>query len=211
MRFFFVFFKSWRYSHGRTETMDRWEGSVDLSAGYSTPCCLYEKSWSGVLWWGGAEQSCEDHQRSYSHSHNVHVGTHSAELYGKLRVNSRWDENTNNVSPFFFTFIGPCIVIYFYSKINKMHQFLKFILFCSSTQHVSGSLSVYHQESKTVHTVLGICQTDSADCLLAGTRWNSVLSLQQNLFDICCMYSLRLLADCLLAGMRWSSVPSHSH
>jgi len=29
-----------------------------------------------------------------------------------------------------------------------MHQFLKFILFCSSTLHVSESLSVHHQESK---------------------------------------------------------------
>jgi hypothetical protein len=80
------------------------------------------------------------------------------------------------------TFIGPCIVIYFYSKTNKMHQFFKFILFCSSILHVSDGLSVHHQESKTVHTASGICQTDSADCLLAGTRWNW-----------CCMYSLRLL------------------
>jgi hypothetical protein len=40
------------------------------------------------------------------------------------------------------TFIGPCIVIYFYSKTNEMHQFLRFILFGSSTLHVSGSLSV---------------------------------------------------------------------
>ena len=67
------------------------------------------------------------------------------------------------------TFIWPCIVIYFYSKTNEMHQFLKFVLFCSSTLHVSDSLSVHHQESKTVHTASGICQTDSADCLLAGT------------------------------------------
>jgi hypothetical protein len=68
------------------------------------------------------------------------------------------------------TFIGPCIVMYFYSKTNKMHQFLKFILFCSSTLHVSDRLSVHHQESKTVHTASDICQTDSVECLLAGTR-----------------------------------------
>ena len=54
-----------------------------------------------------------------------------------------------------------------------MHQFLKFILFCSSTQHVSDGLSIHHQESKTVHT-----------------RWNysSILFLlassQQNQFDM---------------------------
>ena len=78
--------------------MDRWEGSVDLAAGYSTPCSLHEKGWSGVLWWGGAEQSREDHQCSHPHSNNVHMGTHSAELYGKLRVSSKKDENANNVS-----------------------------------------------------------------------------------------------------------------
>jgi len=70
-------------------------------------------------------------------------------------------------------FIGLCIVIYFYSKTNEMHHFLKFILFCSSTLHVSDVLSVHHQESKTVQAASGICQTDSADCLLAGTRWNA--------------------------------------
>ena len=35
------------------------------------------------------------------------------------------------------TFIGPCIVIYFYSKTNKMHQFFKFILFWNNILHVS--------------------------------------------------------------------------
>jgi len=51
-----------------------------------------------------------------------------------------------------------------------MHQFLKFILFCSSTVHVSDGLSVHHQESKTVYTASGICKTDFVDCLLAGMR-----------------------------------------
>jgi hypothetical protein len=70
------------------------------------------------------------------------------------------------------TFIGPCIVIRFYSKTNEIHHFLKFILFCSSTRHVSDGLSVHHQESKTVHTASGVCQRDSADCLLAGININ---------------------------------------
>jgi hypothetical protein len=63
-------------------------------------------------------------------------------------------------------------------------------LFYSSTVHVSGGFSVHHQESKTVHTASGICQTDFADRLLAGTRWNEssisfpLASSQQTLFDI---------------------------
>jgi hypothetical protein len=80
--------------------------------------------------------------------------------------------STSPNQPSSLTFIGPCIVIYFYSKTNQMHQFLKFILFCSNPLYVLDGLSVHHQESKTVHAVSGICQTDSADCLLAGTRWN---------------------------------------
>jgi hypothetical protein len=86
------------------------------------------------------------------------------------------------------TFIGPLIVIYLYSKTNQMQQFFKFILFFSSTLLVSDCLCGHHQESETVHTASGICQTDSADCLLAGTRWNFHLVLASNshqiLFDI---------------------------
>jgi hypothetical protein len=75
----------------------------------------------------------------------------------------------------------------FYNKTDEMHQFLKFILFCSSTLHVSEGLSAHHQESRTVHTAPGICQTDSAECLPAGTRCSISFPLarsQQNLFHI---------------------------
>ena len=65
-----------------------------------------------------------------------------------------------------------------------MHQCIKFISFCNDTLQVLEGLSVYHQEFKTVHTVTGICQTDTAVCLLAGR--------QQYLFG-CCMYSLEFL------------------
>jgi hypothetical protein len=85
------------------------------------------------------------------------------------------------------TFIGSCIMIYFYSKTNEMHQFLKFILVCSSTLHVSDGLSVHHQEPTIVHTASGVCQTGSGDCLLAGKRCSisfPLASSQQNLFDI---------------------------
>jgi len=53
-----------------------------------------------------------------------------------------------------------------------MHQCINFILFWNDTLHVSDGLSVHHQEFKTVHIATGICQTDAAVCLLAGTRWN---------------------------------------
>jgi len=70
-----------------------------------------------------------------------------------------------------------------------MHQCAKFILFWNDTLHVSDGLSVHHQEFTTVHTPIGICQTDTAVCLLA--------SRQQYLFDLgyayCCVYSLELL------------------
>jgi len=51
-----------------------------------------------------------------------------------------------------------------------MHQCIKFILFWYDTLHVSEGLSVHHQQFKTVHTATDILQTDSAVCLLAGTR-----------------------------------------
>jgi hypothetical protein len=75
---------------------------------------------------------------------------------------------------FSLTFIGPCIVIYGCSKTNEMRQFLIFFVFCSNTLLVSDGLSIQYKESKTVHTASGTCQTDSADCLLAGTKWNRV-------------------------------------
>ena len=46
----------------------------------------------------------------------------------------------------------------------------------SNTLHVSYGLSVHRQVFKTVHTATGICQTDTAVCLLARR--------QQYLFDI---------------------------
>jgi len=49
--------------------------------------------------------------------------------------------------------LGMVLILFFYSKANEMHQFLKFILFCSSTLHVSDGLSVHHQESDAVCTV----------------------------------------------------------
>jgi len=53
-----------------------------------------------------------------------------------------------------------------------MHQLLKFILFWNNTLHVLDSLSVHHQEFKTVHTATDICETGTAACLLVGTRFH---------------------------------------
>jgi hypothetical protein len=86
--------------------------------------------------------------------------------------------------------------MYFYSKTNEMHQFLKFILFCSGTLHVSDGLPVHHRESKAVHTASGKCQTDSADCLLVHHRESRAVHTASG---ICQTDS----ADCLLAGTRW--------
>jgi len=40
----------------------------------------------------------------------------------------------------------------------------------SNTLHVSDGLSVHHQQFKTIHTATGICQTDTAVCLLSSRQ-----------------------------------------
>jgi len=64
-----------------------------------------------------------------------------------------------------------------------MHQCIKFILFCNDTLHVSDGLSVHHQELKTVHAATGICQTDTAVCLLWTERPSEIcrVSLQNKI------------------------------
>jgi len=51
-----------------------------------------------------------------------------------------------------------------------MHQCIKFILVWNDNLHVSGGLSVHLQEFNIVHTARGICQTDTAVCLLASRQ-----------------------------------------
>jgi len=90
--------------------------------------------------------------------------------------------------------------MYFHSKTNEMHQFFKFILFCSSTLRVSDGLPIHHQESKTVHTTSGICHTDSDDRLLAGTRWNNFFS---NLFHfVIALYIFRTVFLFIIRSLR---------
>jgi len=64
-----------------------------------------------------------------------------------------------------------------------MHQYIKFILFGITLYTFR---TVFPSIIRSLHTATGICQTDTAVCLLA--------SRHQYLFG-CCMYSLELLMD----------------
>ena len=55
-------------------------------------------------------------------------------------------------------------------KPTRCIKCLKFISFWNDTLHVSDGLSVHHQEFKTVHTATGVCQRDTAVCLLASRQ-----------------------------------------
>ena len=67
-----------------------------------------------------------------------------------------------------------------------------FYFIWGNTLHASDDLYVHHQEFKTVHTATDICQTDTADCLLARSRQFAVGS--NCLTYACCfVYSLELL------------------
>jgi len=60
----------------------------------------------------------------------------------------------------------------------------------SNTLHVSDGLSVHHQEFKTVHTAIGICQTDACCCMYSP----DLLIMERDCtYACCCMYSLELL------------------
>jgi len=50
-------------------------------------------------------------------------------------------------------------------------------LFWNDTLHVSDSLSIHHQEFETVHKATGICQTDTAVCLLAAASKQTAVSV----------------------------------
>jgi len=66
-------------------------------------------------------------------------------------------------------------------SIVKPTRCIKFILFWNDTLHVSDGLSVYHQGFKTVHAATGICQTDTAVCLLARPSETCRVSFQNNI------------------------------
>jgi hypothetical protein len=55
----------------------------------------------------------------------------------------------------FLTFVGPCIVIYFYSKTNQMHSISNLFYF-GRTLYM---FRTFAQESKIIHTASGIRHT----------------------------------------------------
>jgi hypothetical protein len=92
------------------------------------------------------------------HAHQIN----SAQPYSKIStwMYTKWYPNlAEDAYRMYLIFTSEFFLeIFFYSKINEIHQFLKFILFWSSTLHVSVGLFAHHQESKTVHTTSCICQ-----------------------------------------------------
>jgi len=72
-----------------------------------------------------------------------------------------------------------------------MPQFLTFILFCNKALHVSDGLSVHHQEFKTIHTASGMCQTDTAACLLGAPRWTVVTYFKPTIIPYLSVHSWR--------------------
>jgi len=63
-----------------------------------------------------------------------------------------------------------------------MHQYLKFIYFALTLARFGWSF-IHCQEFETVHTTTDISQTNTATCLLAGTRWNISFSLAERMYS----------------------------
>jgi hypothetical protein len=77
-----------------------------------------------------------------------------------------------------------------------------------TSHHVSDSFSVHRQESSTVHTAIGICHTGYADCLLAGSGWNSFI-LIPHAVSITCMTYVLLCVQCWTPDDGQRNCPKH--
>jgi len=64
-----------------------------------------------------------------------------------------------------------------YNSYNKTNYFW------NRTLHVSDRSFVHHQGSSVVYTAVGICHSGYANCLLAGSGWNSVEFYSKNKFE----------------------------
>jgi len=102
------------------------------------------------------------------------VGENCENLVGKTGRNHQMPQSRNG----FMRFTGPCIVIYFYSETNQMHQCITFILFWNDTLHVSDGLSVHHQESNRYccllasnRTAVSVWQMPVAVCTVLNSWW----------------------------------------
>jgi hypothetical protein len=87
-------------------------------------------------------------------------------------------------------------VIYSYNKTNETHYFTN--LFWYRPLHISDRFSVHHQESRTVHTAIGICHTGYADCLLARLGRNS---------KIIQIYAIVHLVGFIIIGLNSNDLP----
>ena len=90
-------------------------------------------------------------------------------------VRNKW-VCTSSIPPTFTTCRGTNLVYLFFIVKPTRCTNVSILFYFGITVHVSDGLSVHHQEFRTLHTATGICQTDTALCLLA--------SRQQYLFDI---------------------------
>jgi len=70
---------------------------------------------------------------------------------------------------FNFTFMLPCIVIHFY--LNNQPDALITQIYCYKILHVSGILSVHHQEFSTVHSTLVSFMQVFDDSFQAESGW----------------------------------------
>jgi hypothetical protein len=90
---------------------------------------------------------------------------------------------------FFFSIVNP----------KRCSNFSNLFYFWDNTLHVSDGLSVHHQEFKTVHTATGICQTDTAVCLLLGTRWNKQIAVS--------VWHIPVAVCTVLNSWWWTEIP----
>ena len=73
------------------------------------------------------------------------------------------------------TFRGPCVLIYSYNKSQQDALFLKFIFDKELYMFQTYLLSII-RSLNTVYTAIVICHASYVDCLLARSRWKSILT-----------------------------------
>ena len=96
---------------------------------------------------------CELLARSGTHEYyEDHHHLWFVEIYTRFEITCCLHSQGGKKKSFLLTFVGPCIVIYFYSKTNQTHNISNLFYFGTTFYMFRDGLSVHHQESKTVHT-----------------------------------------------------------